>query len=305
MHNMRSKVVTFGTALLSLAMLATGASAQVATHSRYSSTIVGVNNGPGTIYNLDGQFSGTGAPVNANAAQSFTGLDRNGNEQTMDFEGSAFAQSNFGQLRANASTAIANTYYNFENPIFSDVDGNLVDPNGSPTFLGAAGFASFTDTLQFGGALQSGYTARYLFRVDGTLAGDDSLVNLNVKVDNNPGQYFETRDTGLISTIWATNNFAVNGTTPQSIEVVFSAQINHNTPAYEDGSNVSGAATFASTLTLDSIEVYNGSGQLAGGWTVTSSSGTVYNTVQAPEPASLALVLLGGVGLAGLRRRKK
>jgi hypothetical protein len=269
------------------------------------SAFVAVNAATPSGFVPTGTSTGNGVLTDSNSFE-FTGLDGSGNIQTMTYDGTAMAQSNYGRLKAKATGSVTNAYYNSENSSYTDQYGFVIDPNGSPFGLISFGKAIFNDTLQFGGNLQSGYKAHYIFHVDGTISDTSDLVSsrgfttLQVKADNNPEQVFSYRDLGFVSTDWVTNNFAVNGTTPQNINIGFAAGTYFDLSNLPQGFNYSGASDFSATLNLATIEVVDQDGNLASGWTVSSASGTIYPTnsgVSAPEPNTIALLCLGGVGM--------
>lgn len=210
-------------ALLTLATTLALTGAATAQTGVGSSVVVGTTATTGYIYGLDSHGVSTNDPVSAAATHTFTGLDGAGNQQAMTFSSSATAQSDFGRLHVYTTGTVSNTYYNADNPLFSNANGDLNDPNGSPGGLVSLGFATFDDTLQFGGtALQSGYKARYIFHVDGTNTGTGTLADLDVHVDGNPDNTFFAGDTGFFAADWVTDNFAINGVTPQNLHVQFS-----------------------------------------------------------------------------------
>lgn len=283
----------------SLALLATLAAASPDT---WASAIVGVSNisAPGQGIHGLADGSSNGSVVTAQAAQSFTGLDGSGATQTMDFSGTATTSSEFGRLHSYTTGTLTNSYYNASNVAYQNPDGS-VNPAGSPDSLVSLGFSGFTDTLQFGGALQAGYKARYIFHFDGTNSGIGYLSDLAVKIGNDDTEAFFDADPGYHAATWATIDHEIDGTNPQDIYVQFSNQVVFDTFHLSDGGNYAGTCDFSSTVTLSGIEVVDASGNLVTGWTVTSGSGTIYPQA-VPEPASLLALGLGG--LVVLRRRK-
>jgi hypothetical protein len=280
----------------------TSAQAQVGVSS---SGVVGATALTGFIAGLGSNSSSTSAPISATANHTFAGVDSQGNPQTMLFTGSVTAQSDFGRLHVYSTASVSNVYYSAANALFSDANGNIVNPNGSPGGLVSLGFATFDETFAFGGtALQNGYKARYIFHVDGTNTGTAALADLGVTVDANPDDLFFAGDTGTLSTNWVTSDFAINGVTPQNMHVQFSDQVNLFLPDLTEAGSYTGTSDFSGTLTLAAIEVVDPSGNLASGWTVSSGSGTVYSAIQAPEPTSLAFLMLGSVA-ALLRQRSR
>jgi hypothetical protein len=109
-----------------------------------------------------------------------------------------------------------------------------------------------------------------------------------------------------VSENWATQSYAVNGTTPQSVNVQFSTQFDValNNGTVPDGSTITGTSDFSDTLTLTNIIVTDANGNPVSGVTVTSSSGTQY-PVNVPEPASLSLMAAAALGLLARHPRRR
>ncbi len=277
-----------------------GLSALAPAQSRWTTSLVAVNNAGYQFSMLDFQSSNDGSPTVASGTKSFSGLDRNGNAQTMTFTGFTQSSANYGRLKVNTYGKTTNNYYNASNPVYYNSSTGITDPNGSPDSLTALGFAGFSDVLQFGGSLQAGYRARYIFHVDGTNAGSGALADMSVTIAGNNETFFAF-SSGYTNTIWATQSYEINGITPQTVDVQFSTQFVNDTWLHNDGDTVEGFSNFYSTLTLDHIDILDASGNLVTqGVTVSSASGTNYAV---PEPATM--LALGGGVLAMLRRRRK
>ena len=266
---------------------------------------VGVANSSG-ILNLGSQSNNDNSLSSTAATQSFTGMDRSSSMRTMTFGGSVDAQADYGVLRARASADLTNSYYNSSNPAYVTPSGQLADSNGSPTYLAAAGFASFTDTLSFTG-VHPGDKVRYIFHVDGIATGDNTLANLSINVNSASAGFFSNFATGPFAADWVSSDLDVYGaSSQQTLAATFSAQINYLTPNIADGTNLSGNSDFFSTARLSGIQVVDSGGNPTGGWSALASSGTQYNyLVQVPEPGALALTLLGTAGFAMRPRRRK
>lgn len=267
--------------------------------STWTESIVGGSNisKPGGITPI--AFASSDGPIaTASLTKSFTGMDGAGHTQTMTFSGVSTNSSQFGRLHSYDEGHLLNSYYNSANTPYANGGGGVYDENGTPDSLTSLGFAGFTDTLQYGGELQNGYKARYLFHFDGTNSGTGYLADLSVQIGDDPAEGFFASSEGYQSNIWATQDHEINGITPQQIQVQFSTQVVFDTFNLEDGGNYDGVSNFSSTVTLAGIEVRDANDHLVGGWTVTSGSGTVYPV---PEPASLGAL---GVGLAALVRRR-
>ncbi|MBC7526669.1 MAG: PEP-CTERM sorting domain-containing protein [Chthonomonadaceae bacterium] len=306
-----------GSVILAGLLISHVASAQFSTSSN---SIVGTTNTSGYVYSLDQNNASDNSLVTASTSHNFTGLDGLNNRRTLNFSGSATSQSDYGSLHSSTSATVTNSYYNADNPSYSNPDGTLNNPDGSPAGLATLGFSGFTDTLQYGGILQSGYKARYIFHVDGTNTvvgnnfeddpngGTFAGAGLGVQIAMDPTETFFAWNPGFFAADWVTQDHPVNGVTPQQIDVQFSTNSFFNLYNLVDGQNASVSSDFSSTLTLTGIELVDANGNLASGWTVTSASGTQYRALQGvavPEPGTFALLLVSGVAGAGLLRRRR
>ncbi len=253
---------------------------------------------------LDGNFN-SGSLVSG--THSFTGKNLAGATQTMTFQGSATSSSAYGRLHGYSSASLTNSYYNANNLLYCDGNGGVANANGSPDDVAATTASSFTDTLQFGGALQSGYKARYIFHVDGTnsgfhrdqnLGGPLMVLGVNIAGVNSVWGY---GGDGAFATNWATTDVAINGQTPQAISAEMDTLVSFTAKNLPTASTVSAICNFSSTATLAAIQVVDASGNPVTGVTWTSGSGTVY---PAPEPTPFMILGLG-VGLVGIARRRK
>lgn len=243
---------------------------------------------------------GTGPEVSVTGGATFSGLDRAGNAQIMSYVGTTRTSAQFGRLHSYTELSATNTYYNEANPIYENPDGS-VNEGGSPATLVSLGFAGFNDTLHFGGALQAGYRARYVFFCEGTNSGPGCLADLAFQIDNYAAESFFSFGDGQNVHFWGTQSYDINGITPQQVHVQFSNQVVFDLFNMADGLSVTGISDYSSTLVLDHIEVVDASGALVSGVTVTSDSGTNYQVV--PEPASVIAVAIGLICVA--RRRAK
>src|SRR5690349_17150875 len=110
MHPMKSslRIPLAGAGALALSLLASSASAQV---SISSIALVGVGNtqgGPGVDVLSSDSHDDTSIS-NAVLNKSFTGMNRNGDSQTMNFQGQTTVRSNYGRLHAYTSGAVTNS----------------------------------------------------------------------------------------------------------------------------------------------------------------------------------------------------
>ena len=291
-----------GALLGSLSIFSLCASASVVVGSSlFSISGVGFNQNGSFNHDLASASSSDATPSSASLDQDFTGMDRTGATRTMNFVGTNQAASTYGRLHLFASGTVTNNYYNAANPKAYNGTDNYNLTTGSPDGVYSLGFTGFTDTLQYGGSLQAGYTARYIFHVDGTNSGQGALADLSFGIQGYSDESFFAFDPGFISTNWATQSYAINGITPQLVHVQFSNQFTMVNADNADGATISGASNFSSTLTLAAVEIRDANGNPVSGVTVSSDSGTVY-PVNLPEPASLTLA---AVAMLALKRRRR
>lgn len=270
-----------------------------------TSEFVGVANtsNSNVIYTLSNGGTNDGSSTSTQFAQSFTGQDGSGVTQTMNYTGFANSSASYGQLHLGAGGSVSNTYYSANNPIYFDGNTGAINPNGSPNLLVTAAFGNFSDTLQYGGALQAGYKARYIFHVDGSNDGYGAGNYLRVSIGGNE-QTFADFDPGQINQNYATMDYEIDGSTPQQLDVTFAAFFQVYTDKVSDGSDFTGEANYANTATLAGIEVVDANGDAVSGVTITSGSGTQY--AMAPEPGALAMIVpAASLGLAGSWRRRR
>ena len=304
MNAPRSLVPRLLASSLLLAALAGVASAQ----SRFLFTAVSAGNldlQPG-YFGYASDFSGTGGLVSAGATKSFTGRDSSEATQTMTIVGSASAQADFGRIRNRASATLTNTYYNPTNLAYFDNSRTPKDDDaGSPDAHYVVASTNFTDPLVYGGTAAAGYRAQYRFFVTGTSSGSNVGGFLNVGIASNANESFTADLTGgLTAQYFTTQKYAIDGNLRQTASVSFTTAFSADMRELPEGSDVSGAADFASTVTLDAIFLYDLNDNLVSGYTVTGASGTVYPTAApVPEPATMAVLGLGAAAL--LRRRRK
>ena len=287
----------------SLAILLIGCTAASWGQGFSTSSFANLNASNGGGYTvLDGGFS-DGGPVSG--THSFTGMDHTGATQTMTFTGNAASSSEYGRLHGYSSASLTNSYYNVNNLPYADGNGGVANQNGSPDDLAATTSSFFSDTLQFGGNLQAGYKARYIFHVDGTNSGfprvqdvGGPLMVLGVTIAG-VNTVWGYDGNGSFAADWATADVDINGQTPQEISAQMDTLVSFSPKNLTDGSNVSATCDFSSTATLAAIEVVDANGNVVHDVTWTSASGTIYPV---PEPMTFAVL---GLGLVGLIRRKR
>ena len=279
------------------------------------------NNKDTPLHFFDFQLVNNGSVASTSVNNlSYTGLDSKNHTQTMTFSGNAHSNAGYGNLHSYATASLTNPYYNSANANYIDNNGDIANSNGSPTNVTSLSTAIFEDTLQYGGVLQSGYKARFIYHIHGFNTG--SIGNefgvfdvLGVGVDGTQLDIIGINDpfpSPEFAFDWATKAINLNGTTPQTLRVQLDTDVNFVTSGLTEGQNYAGTTDLGATVTLSGIELIDINGNLASGWTVTSGSGTIYNAIQGrisavPEPGSIALLVCGCAsgGLMFLRRRNK
>ncbi len=244
-------------------------------------------------YGIASQYSSTGAFVSTSGGEEFTGLDRDGNQRSSYFEGGGTAHAQYGQLKASTWGSLTNSFYNPENA-----------ENDLPNIYATFGQVNFKDTLKFAGMfILPTFKVRYTYFVHGQLEGSHSYAALSVSVGENSDSLYIDGSTGnTIAQYFTTDLFELNPNLEHGLQTNFLAGFQVDTKGLADGTDVSGAGNFGSTVTLTSIEMFDANGNAFYDFTVLSDSGTIYPTAAVPEPATLAAL---GLGIATLVRRRK
>lgn len=249
---------------------------------------------------LDSSFSGAGNPVNTNTNKSFSGLDSNGQQQTMTLNSSAFASAQYGVLKSSAQATINNTFFDSGNPWYWNPNTSEIDENGVPDTFLIAGTSSYTDIFSYTG-LGPGFTVNFYYHVDGTLTGDTAYNTLRV-TNNGVTEFFdvEADENGLVNQTFITQKYAPNANSQITHTTSLTSGISARVYEMDEGLNLVGESNFANTVSLVGMVAYDASGNVASGWSFTAGSGATYPV---PEPATMSLLALGA--LAALKRRKK
>ncbi|GEM_PF-6898886 len=308
MYSLNRSFLTLGLAILGSLAVASSASAQ----SLNTYVQVGAGNlaadGSIPIWRFNQNSSGIGAAVTASGSGSFSGLDSQGNAQTMTFSGSAAGKAEYGRLHSSARGIITNPYYNASNAPYY-LGGDAPNPNGSAQYLHAASQSQFNDTLYLNPFADNGVTIRYVFHLDGVISPDHAYAYINFSAAGNNFLEF----TESASTTFATPSWAVNSSLPIDLSTELGAVIGGNTndPGTPEGVTGEGLADYYNTLTLESIQLLDADGNQVNGVEYRTASGTRYNLLggiysPVPAPSSFAIFAVAGLtGAFGILKRRR
>jgi hypothetical protein len=237
-------------------------------------------------------IEGNGGPTNSSnpfvTTHDFTGLDSQGNQQTMTISGSAWSNASYGKIHIHGQGTVTNPYYNSANsPYF---DGNL-DPNGSPDLLAINGNAGWNDTFTYTGLQGTGYKVNFYFMLSGNASGDVEA-GLNFNTSDPSGGSYNPR-TNLGNALWITPFYQVDWNQPFNLSADFYAGLNTHVSDHLEGVSYSALADYADTLDLAGMTIVDANGDIVDGWSMTSASGTTYPTGPVPEPASIFGIAIG------------
>lgn len=210
-----------------------------------------------------------------------------GYDDFYQFNGNASASADFTILRAQGGGNL------------DDVgDGNGFFVDSTPDFYHATGFARYSETLSYGGTATN-YNSKYILNFTGIITGDAFAV-VTLEHANQPVQQWFFDQPGTYNETLISNAF-IHGLSPQDFTLSLQSSVNLDTTGIIP---VSGNADFGNTLEVIGVELRdNDTGELLTGDSVTGESGSTYAITQIPEPSSLLLFGLSGLGLA-LRRSR-
>ena len=137
-------------AATSLVTLAAAAFAQYPYLESFQGLYAGNN---GSFAFVDGHGGDNDASNPFVASASFTGLDSEGNQQTMSVSGSAYSSATYGAIHIFGQGTVSNPYYNPGNEPYYDGSGDP-NPNGSPDLIAVHGNAGWGEKSSFSRTVQ-------------------------------------------------------------------------------------------------------------------------------------------------------
>ena len=166
--------------------------------------------------------------------------------------------------------------------------------------------AQAVDTFTFYTIPGNNYKSKYLFHLDGLIAGTNAYGNLNFQAGSNSYTKFTFESTGPIGLDLSTPSWDVQDGVSFTSQTNFTSYFN---PFFDnlgedgtEGEKIAGTSNFSSTLTLAGIELVDANDNPVSGWGFTSASGTNYNLIgghfqtfssAVPEPGVTALLVAG------------
>ncbi|QYK53114.1 MAG: PEP-CTERM sorting domain-containing protein [Fimbriimonadaceae bacterium] len=249
---------------------------------------------------LNSSISTSGNPVTSNSNKSFSGLDSNGQQQTMTLNSSAFATAQYGILKSSAQATINNPFFDSGNPWYWNPETSEVNENGVPDYFLVAGTSSYSDVFTYTG-LGAGFTVNFFYHVDGIMQGDTAYNVLRV-TNNGITENFDVEPgaNGVVSQTFVTQRYTPNANSQIIHSTSLTSGVSARVYEMDEGVNIVGNSNFANTVSLVGMVAYDAQGNIASGWSFSAGSGATYPV---PEPASMSLLALGAV--AALRRKKK
>ncbi|MEX2672735.1 MAG: PEP-CTERM sorting domain-containing protein [Phycisphaeraceae bacterium] len=280
--------------VLAAGLLVSVASSTQAAFSTFAEVFT-VEGGPAVGFSRFDESSTTGGPVSLNEDIVYD-LSEAGGDGEMTFSAQGFASAAFKTVRASTSATLTNSFFD-ENYVFDNGDPE----EGVPTHYTVQSRGGFTETLSYGGTATN-YTSRYILRLTGNVQSNDGygIVRINHAGEEQLITFFSP---GNHDQILVSNAF-IHGLSPQEFSITLTSGVSFTMEGVSEGNTLSGSANFGSTLELVGIDLRDENGNLVSNDVITSASGTTYDVVAVPEPGTMALLSVLGVGVA-LRRRQR
>lgn len=255
-------------------------------------------NGSLRFFNEDGSGTFTDGLLHTYSTDiTYYGLDQNGSENYMNFQGTGTVQGDYGVIKTRYEGTLFNSFFNEDNiPLYDSVN-DIYDSSGTPDVMQGVATAGWVDTLQYGGTA-TGYLASYVFRITGSNENFKSFSLLDVTIGTGAPERFLFMNPGNVDEIVRTAPVFI-GQAGQKASVQMNTIFQPNLKELNLGEDLYGDSNFSNTVEFLGLELRDMEGNLVTDVSITGLSGTNYQPV--PEPATLALI----GGLAGLGIWKK
>lgn len=252
---------------------------------------------------------------------SFTGLNSQGESQTMDAHAIGAADAAPGALKASSSLTISNPFYNATNPVYVDQSFN-VNPNGVPDQIEVNASARLFDNLSVSSATPIS-TLQVSITIDGTTSYSSGL---DTGIWSSPA-YTQASVRVLTDTQGHTCGSCGGGSVqgPGTFNQTYTLTLpvsNQNAVAfglifytynwfdltrywgYSEAETYTIDMDFSHTVNITGFQGLDSNGSIVALNGVTGSDGFAYPLTAVPEAETYAL-MLAGLGLIGWRARRR
>lgn len=323
MELLQKKILLSSTAFVLLLAQSSQASASL---SFTEAQLYGCNNtGTYSIACADMEEHRGGESLSVSNTHVSTGIDHDGDIETVSSTYTATASTTSSELKAAVSIDIESTFSGFDGPadyrIFDNNDPFLIDwnngnpvtnPSGLASEIGASSSARLIDNLVVVGASNISSIAFEIdvhgdFGFGGTTDATAAILqNSRYLWSEDPYRYgaFEVEET-LMSNVINLNSGSAY------LDLILEVDSGSFANMYfNDGMPMSSFADFSNTITIGQFYGYDAAGLQVDLQSVTSSNGHMYETVRVqtasvPEPSSILLFGSSLLGFLFVRRRKQ